>query len=203
MSLFKTFVISRIEYACPLWQPFLKKDIEKIESLQRTFTSKLNGLEDFNYHERLRALDLYSLQRRRERFCIITVWKILNNLHPNQIHLEFYETRRFGMKCRSKIYRTRIVHIRTLQYNSFAAKAPALFNCIPRSVKEKETLSSFKAALDKFLKTIPDTPPISGYQVMNGNSIVEWAGGGGHYHTAFDGEMSVPDGDAADVADRS
>ena len=200
MSLFKTFVISRIEYACPLWQPFLKKDIEKIESLQRTFTSKLNGLEEFNYHERLRALDLYSLQRRRERFCIITVWKILNNLHPNQIHLEFYETRRFGMKCRSKIYRTRKVHIRTLQYNSFAAKAPALFNCIPRKVKEKESLSSFKAALDKFLKTIPDTPPISGYQVMNGNSIVEWAGGGGHYQTAFDREMSVPDGDAADEA---
>ena len=41
---------------------------------------------------------------------------------------------------------------------------------------------------------------------MNGNSIVEWAGGGGHYQTAFDREernMSVHDGDAADEADTS
>ena len=94
----------------------LKQDIEKLESVQRTFTSKLNGLQDLNYHERLRALNLYSLQRRRERFCIITIWKIANGFHPNQLNLQFYDTPRFGKKCRRKIYKSKRVHIKTIQH---------------------------------------------------------------------------------------
>ena len=72
------------------------------------------------------------------------------------------------------------VHIRTLHYNSFASVGPALFNAIPKKIKAKETLTSFKAALDKYLKSIPDKPPISGYPVLNGNSITEWTASG-HY----------------------
>ena len=178
LQLFKIFVISKMEYASPLWIPYKKQDIEKLESVQRTFTSKLNGLQDLNYHERLRALNLYSLQRRRERFCIITIWKIANGLHPNQLNLQFYDTPRFGKKCRRKIYKSKRVHIKTIQHNSFASIGPALFNCVPKKIKEKKSLQSFKAALDKFLGSIPDEPPISGYPNQNGNTILEWAGSG-------------------------
>ena len=152
-------------------------------------------------------LNLYSLQRRRERFCIITIWKIANNLYPNQLNLEFYNTRRFGIKCRRKVYRTTRVHIKTLQFNSFASIGPALFNCIPRRVKDKETLPTFKTALDKFLRTIPDEPPVSGYTTLNGNSIVEWAGSG-HLSlidalepddTRTDQSVQLNDGDATDL----
>ena len=192
LQLFKMFVISKLEYASPLWMPYLKKDIEKIEGLQRTFTSKLNGLENLNYHERLTALNLYSLQRRRERFCIITMWKIANNLHPNQLNLEFYPTKRFGIKCRRKLFKTKRSHIRTIQHNSFSSIGPALFNCVPRYIKEKESLPTFKAALDKFLRNIPDTPPISGYPTMNGNSILEWSGSG-HCNLAGTSARSTED----------
>ena len=182
LYLFKTFVVSKLEYASPLWMPYMKKDIEKLEAVQRSLTHRLDGLQDLNYHQRLKALKLYSLQRRRERFCIITIWKILNDLHPNQLNLQFYNTPRFGTKCRRKISKAKRVHTRTLHYNSFPSIAPALFNTIPKIVKEKESLSSFKAALDKHLQSIPDTPPISGYPSLNGNSLLEWAGGGGRGH---------------------
>ena len=36
-------------------------------------------MRDLSYHERLQALRLYSLQRRRERYCIILIWKIIEN----------------------------------------------------------------------------------------------------------------------------
>ena len=206
LQLFKIFVISKMEYAAPLWMPYKKQDIERLESIQRTFTSKLDNLEEYNYHERLQILKLYSLQRRRERFCIITMWKIANELHPNQLNLQFYHTRRFGLKCRRKLYTSKRVHIKTIQHNSFASIGPALFNCIPKKIKDKESLSSFKAALDKFLKMIPDKPPISGYPVLNGNSIVEWAGSGHcslidvHTDDSTDDEMSVQNhGDATAV----
>ena len=178
LHLFKSFVISKLEYASPLWMPHMKTDIEKIEALQRTLTSRLDGMENLNYHERLKMLKIYSLQRRRERFAIITVWKIMNDLHPNHLKLDFYDTPRFGTKCRRPISKAKRLHTRTLYHNSFASKGPALFNTIPRKVREKETLSSFKSALDNHLKTIPDAPPISGYPFLNGNSILEWSGSG-------------------------
>ena len=36
-------------------------------------------MRDLSYHERLQALRLYSLQRRRERYCIILIWKIIES----------------------------------------------------------------------------------------------------------------------------
>ena len=82
LQLFKVFVITKMEYASPLWMPYKKQEIEKLESVQRTFTSKLHGSQDLNYHERLSVLNLYPLQRRRERFCIITMWKIAKSFKP-------------------------------------------------------------------------------------------------------------------------
>jgi hypothetical protein len=191
LHLFKTFVISKLEYASPLWMPHMKTDIEKIEALQRTLTSRLDGMKNLDYHERLRSLKIYSLQRRRERFAIITVWKILNGLHPNQLHLDFYETHRFGIKCRRRVSKAKRVHIRTLYHNSFASNGPALFNTIPKEVKEKKTLPSFKSALDQFLKSMPDRPPIAGYPFLNGNSIMEWTGSGHHSQNVADGDGGI------------
>ena len=45
-----------------------KEDIDKIERVQRSFTARIKGLEDMDYHERLKTLNTYSLERRRERF---------------------------------------------------------------------------------------------------------------------------------------
>ena len=85
MCLFTSIIRSRLEYLSPLWNPSKQEDIKCIESVQRLFTSKVEGLQDFTYHERLRILGLMSLQRRRERFIIITMFKIINNIIPNEL----------------------------------------------------------------------------------------------------------------------
>ena len=76
MLLYKTYVRSITEYCCVLWSPHLQCDVIKIESIQRSFTSKIVGYKDLSYWERLKQLGLYSLQRRHERYKIILVWKI-------------------------------------------------------------------------------------------------------------------------------
>ena len=55
MTLFNSFVRSRLEYCCPLWSPYLVQEITKLESVQRSFTSKIMGLQEMNYWERLRV----------------------------------------------------------------------------------------------------------------------------------------------------
>ena len=83
LTLFKSLVISRLDYASQLWSPYKISQITEIEKVQRSFTKHITGMQDLSYHERLQALRLYSLQRRRERYCIILIWKIIENKAQN------------------------------------------------------------------------------------------------------------------------
>ena len=75
-------------YRSPLWNPTKIGDIQLIENVQKQFTRKDKGMSDFDYWERLEKLKLLSLQRRRERYSIIHVWKMLNDKATNNIGLK-------------------------------------------------------------------------------------------------------------------
>ena len=82
-TLYKSLVRSLLEYCCPLWSPTKVTEIQLIEGVQRTFTSRIGGLQHLNYWEKLVQLKLMSLQRRRERYIILMMWKIPHNVVPN------------------------------------------------------------------------------------------------------------------------
>ena len=83
LTLFKALVMSSLDYGCQLWSPYLIKHIKMVEKVQRSFTRFISGMAGLSYTERLAVLKLYSLQRRRERYIVIYVWKILEGLVPN------------------------------------------------------------------------------------------------------------------------
>ena len=62
---------------------YVAKDMQAIEAIQRTFTYKITEVQHLNYWERLHELRLYSLQRCRERYIIIYIWKITEHMVPN------------------------------------------------------------------------------------------------------------------------
>ena len=74
---FKSFVRPVLEYNSPVWSPRLVKDIKRIESVQRRFTKRIPGLENIKYYERLKVLDLESLESRRIKADLILTYKIL------------------------------------------------------------------------------------------------------------------------------
>ena len=79
LTLYKSLVMSRLEYASQLWSPYLLKHVYLIEKVQRAFTKHISGMCFLSYSKRLEVLKLYSLQRRRERYGIIYVWKIIED----------------------------------------------------------------------------------------------------------------------------
>ena len=83
VTMFKSIVLSRLDYGSQLWSSFLIKHITQLEKIQRSFTKHITGMNDMSYHERLKSLGLYSRQRRRERYCIIYIWKIIEGLATN------------------------------------------------------------------------------------------------------------------------
>ena len=130
LILFKSIVLSRLDNGSQLWSPFLIKHITQLEKIQQSFTKHITGMNDMPYHERLKSLGLYSLQRRRERYCIIYIWKIIEGLAPNfytPITSTFSEHR--GRSC--VISHDNVGRVGTLAYNSFRWRSIRLFNSLP------------------------------------------------------------------------
>ena len=66
MTLFKSLVLSRLDYGSQLWSPTKIDQIIMIEKIQKAFTKHIKGFSSFSYQERLSNLKIYSLQRRRD-----------------------------------------------------------------------------------------------------------------------------------------
>ena len=65
VNLYKLYVRPILEYACQVWSPELKFNINRIERVQRYFTSRLPNLDSKSYNERLVSTEIESLEHRR------------------------------------------------------------------------------------------------------------------------------------------
>ena len=66
LTLFKSIVLSRLDYGSQLWSPFLIKHITQLEKIQRSFTKHITGMNDMPYHERFKeSWTLLSAEKKR------------------------------------------------------------------------------------------------------------------------------------------
>ena len=144
---------------------------------QRTFTRCIHGLRDMDYWQRLDSLHLYSLQRRRERYQIIYVWKSLENLVPNLFSVDVNDRR--GRFVNIPDYKNlRNSKVQRLRDSSFRIRGPGLFNKMPAHIRNMTNCSTeaFKNSLDRFLSTVPDRPLVPGYAAFSqyrSNSLLD------------------------------
>ena len=175
LTLWKSLIRCKLEYCCPLWHPHRLEDVRALEDVQRFFTRHICGMKDADYWERLSKLKLQSLQRRRERYILIHVWKTLHNLVPNDLDMEFNYRERLGWRERIPMFSSRAKQSsKTLYDASFAVNGPKLWNTLPKEVNTVADLDGFKSCLGKFLEALPDKPPTTGYTTANANSILNW-----------------------------
>ena len=169
-TLFKSIILSKIDYCSPLFHSSLSMSTTmKIESIQRAFTRKIINMKDYNYWERLKMLKMNSIERRRERFIIIYMYKILHNLVPNP-GIVFRHSARNGMMAVIPLIPHNLPSfIRNMKYNHFNFTGPGLFNTLPNDLRNlqpngENIVAAFKEKLDLFLSTIPDQPTTYGLQ---------------------------------------
>ena len=166
LTIWKTLVQPKLDYCSVLWSPSDQGKINKLESVCRNFSSQILGLEDKDYWERLASLQIYSQERRRERYSMIFVWKISRNLVKGY-NVEFeYNSRRGRLAAVHPPAPTTVSSaVRRAREASLQVKGSRLFNLLPPNLRGMDgTVEQFKAALDGWLSGIPDQPTISDRQ---------------------------------------
>jgi hypothetical protein len=124
------------------------------------FARRIHGLK-----ERLKKLKFLSLQRKREKYLIIRVWKMLHGAAPNTIGLAFYSNPRLGIRASIP------------KFNHKAQKSNVKNVKMLFSLNTLKTLESFKTALGGFIVQFPDEPPVT---PPNSDSLFDWTACGGH-----------------------
>ena len=172
-TLWTSLVQPHLDYCSQLWSPSKIGEIQRLEQVQRNYTSGINGLRELNYWERIHHLKMFSQQRRRERYRILYIWKMTQELVPNPGITTKISDRR-GRNCTIPPLNNRAPNaITTMKENGFMVNGAKLFNILPRRIRDLDncTLKHFKDELDRTLKTIPDNPPVTGYPSRN-NSLL-------------------------------
>ena len=85
-------ILPRLEYAAVVWSSHAKRDIRKLERIQRVATKMVPELRELTYENRLKEMGLPTLQNRRERGDLITLYRIVNGIEKldkhNQVMME-------------------------------------------------------------------------------------------------------------------
>ena len=110
-----------------------------------------------------------SLQRRRDCYMLIYVFKIIHGYQPNA-GFQWTFNARTGFHLSPFGHSDTCPHwVRKIRSNTIFDRGWRTFNLLPvnlrqgnvRNLPERKHLSSFKSALSTFLKTVPDLPDIN------------------------------------------
>lgn len=179
LTLWKSLVAPVLEYCCQLWNPSTPGVIQSLEMVQHSYLSKISGFRSMDYWEQLSTLGMPSLQRRRERYMCIYIWKVLEGLVPN-FGLQASHNPRRGRSCIvPEVSRVATHKIQTIRHNSLGVLGPRLFNHLPQSVRNVSgcSVDTFKRELGKHLDTVPDEPRIPKlvkYCSKSSNSLISY-----------------------------
>ena len=117
-----------------------------------------------NYWERINRMGIFSLERRRERYMILYIYKIMIGLCPNPGFDRIPMNRRTTImpKCSGRVDGW----VKSARQSSFFVKGPQLFNTLPEELRNVELpeipsklcVEKYKKKLDEYLWHIPDQP---------------------------------------------
>ena len=169
LTLWKSLVQPILDYCSQLWCPISIGQIKQIEEIQKSFTRKIKTDNNPDYWSRLKSYRIYSHERRRERYRILYIWKMLEQLvpafgegHGGMSKLHPRNGRTIDIPLRSKNIPT---HLQKVRDASLLVHGSKLFNALPKNLRNCSNCSllEFKSKLDGYLAQIPDEPLVHGY----------------------------------------
>ena len=152
IPLYKSLIRPILEYGNAIWSPYLKKNKDFIEGVQRRFTKCVIGVKNMTYQERLKFLNLPSLEFRRLRGDLIETFKLCNGFYDPVTTSSLLEL--------SSLVKTRTNGLKLTKFNTkhdqfknfFTNRIVNVWNGLPSRVVLAESVNSFKNAIDKLFR---------------------------------------------------
>ena len=149
LKLYISLIRPSLEYACQVWNPYLAKDIDKLEKVQRFALRLCFKQWDLDYQSLLFLSDLPTLAARRKYFNLCTMFKIVNKLihFPQDVFIpkitpfSYPSNHRYCQPfCRTNSH-----------LNSFVPKTCSDWNSLPLPIRSSDSISMFKFSLREWL----------------------------------------------------
>ena len=153
-QIYKVFVRPHLEYAVSSWSPWLRKDIDAMEAIQRRATRRISNVGG-SYEERLVALGITTLEERRRRGDAIETFKCLRgvwNIDSSTLFTLQDENRPATRQQQSFMpLEVPLARLDVRKY-SFSVRAANLWNSLPSAIRESTSVNAFKNAYDNYFR---------------------------------------------------
>ena len=142
-------MIGSLIIARAVWSPHHTNLINKIEKVQRSFTTKLYFMSSLSYKDRLASLKFNSLDTRRVKQDLVMCYKTVNGL----ICLDFSDFFSYVVSDRTRGHNYKLA-IQNCRIDArkfcFARRVCPIWNKLPFDVVNAYSLNSFKRKLTVF-----------------------------------------------------
>ena len=154
VQLYKAIVRPILEYGHTAWEPQHKTQRSRIEDVQRRATRLISTISTLPYPERLRRLNLPSLEHRRLRGDMIDMFKYLNEIYDASSPVFTHADKNLGTRGNTKKLFKHHCEGKT-RSNFFSERSISVWNGLPENVIEAKSVNAFKGRLDKFWQNLP------------------------------------------------
>jgi ribonucleases P/MRP protein subunit RPP40 len=160
LKLYKQYVRPHLEFATPVWSPWLNTDKQVLENVQKKFVNMVAGLHPGSYEEKCQQLGLETLEERRHLQDLAQTYKMVRGkekLTRTELftHVHGGRTRQDADELNLKQAASRL----DVRKNFFTQRIVRSWNAVPHEIKRSANVTGFKAAYKKLLRDGPGGMP--------------------------------------------
>ena len=156
IKLYKQYVRPHLEFAVPAWSPWLAGDKEVLERVQERAVRMVSGLKGPTYREKLRELDMPSLETRRLHYDLTQAYKIVqgkDDVNPaTWFELVGTAPTRATRQSQDPNNIKKKNPNTDLRKNFFSNRIVDQWNKLPSEVKKAKSVTVFKSYVEKHIK---------------------------------------------------
>ena len=144
-------------YCVQTWRPHLRKDINKLEAVQKRLIRMIPGLKGTTYTDKLKEVGIISLEERHRRLDLVEVFKITNDFEGLKSEKFFQRVSEVSQKETRSTSELKL-HVKKSNIDihkyHFAQRVVSDWNALPLKIRQAQSIDFFKKKMNDYLNAV-------------------------------------------------